>query len=264
LSERRESGGLTVLKIGGSVITHKELEFSPNGEAIKRLAGELSASLALGRLLIVHGGGSFGHPVASRYSLKSGFSSGAPATALIEVEEAMKALNALVVEEFLRAGLPVFAVQSFVVFKAKGGEVSALNAEIFSRLLSFGLIPVCYGSLVLDDELGYTIVSGDDMAVKLAVELGARSLVFVSDVEGVYDRDPKIHEGARLLKEVSLSRDRPEFGEVRDVTGGIGNKLKKAGPAVEAGIDVRVVSGVVPGRLSSALKGEDVGTKLIP
>ena len=62
----------TVLKLGGSVITDKEKPLTPNLEAIERLATEISRA-KVSSLILVHGGGSFGHPVAERHSIAGGF-----------------------------------------------------------------------------------------------------------------------------------------------------------------------------------------------
>ncbi|MGD8543676.1 MAG: hypothetical protein PVG48_00980, partial [Candidatus Bathyarchaeota archaeon] len=62
----------TVLKLGGSVITNKEKPLTPNLSAIKRLANEISKA-NVSRLVLVHGGGSFGHPIAKQYAIEKGY-----------------------------------------------------------------------------------------------------------------------------------------------------------------------------------------------
>ena len=54
---------MQILKLGGSVITHKDEYFSPHNENIERLAEEIKKSSSKS-LVIIHGAGSFGHPVA--------------------------------------------------------------------------------------------------------------------------------------------------------------------------------------------------------
>ena len=60
-----------ILKIGGSVITDKNGELAARTEVINRLAEEIQKA-GLKNLIIVHGGGSFGHPTAQKYGIKEG------------------------------------------------------------------------------------------------------------------------------------------------------------------------------------------------
>ncbi|HVP26194.1 MAG TPA: hypothetical protein VMT26_00810, partial [Candidatus Bathyarchaeia archaeon] len=60
-----------ILKIGGSVITDKGEELKARTNVIDRLASEIQRANT-NNLVIVHGGGSFGHPIAQRYAIKDG------------------------------------------------------------------------------------------------------------------------------------------------------------------------------------------------
>ncbi len=61
---------MEILKLGGSVVTHKDRPRTPNTEAITRLATEV-ATAGPRRLIMVHGGGSYGHPLAKEYDITS-------------------------------------------------------------------------------------------------------------------------------------------------------------------------------------------------
>ena len=58
-----------ILKIGGSAITDKTGELAAKTEIINRLAEEIKRA-DLDNLIMVHGGGSFGHPTAAKYGIK--------------------------------------------------------------------------------------------------------------------------------------------------------------------------------------------------
>ncbi|MFQ6130038.1 MAG: kinase, partial [Candidatus Hadarchaeaceae archaeon] len=60
-----------IVKFGGSVITDKRRRFAVKQATLRRLARELAA--AKGPLVLVHGGGSFGHPMASKYKIAEGY-----------------------------------------------------------------------------------------------------------------------------------------------------------------------------------------------
>ncbi|MBS7631517.1 amino acid kinase, partial [Candidatus Bathyarchaeota archaeon] len=63
---------LIILKLGGSVVTEKDKPVTPNKENIKRLSREI-AEAGEGELILIHGGGSYGHPVADEYNLSEGY-----------------------------------------------------------------------------------------------------------------------------------------------------------------------------------------------
>ncbi|MDP7975853.1 MAG: isopentenyl phosphate kinase [Thermoprotei archaeon] len=261
-----DSRPLVIIKLGGSAITIKDSYFALRKEVISGISDEIRDFFPERRMIIVHGGGSFGHPVAALYSLQNGKASNAPSMALSDVEDAMMRLNRSIIEALRAVKLPAFPVQTAAVSRAKEGRLEAVNSAFFSELLSWGLLPVCYGSLVFDNTMGYSIVSGDNISVALALKLKASSIIFVSDVDGIYDSDPKVHPGAKLIRVYhalgsSLKEDRVPSG--KDVTGGIANKIRSVVPALSAGIEVRIVNGLKRGQLSSALKGEDVGTKVV-
>jgi Predicted archaeal kinase len=64
-------GKLIVLKLGGSIITNKKEPFSFNRDVLLRIGNELKSSWPM-PLIIIHGGGSFGHPIAEAYEIKKG------------------------------------------------------------------------------------------------------------------------------------------------------------------------------------------------
>ena len=97
----------------------------------------------------------------------------------------------------------------------------------------------------------------DTGAFLLADALGAAGLTIVEDVDGVYTADPKGPDGAgaRLLRETSC-------GELAKQPGTL--PLDRAMLEVMANARhierVQVVNGLLPGRLTAALRGEHVGT----
>ncbi len=130
------------------------------------------------------------------------------------------------------------------------------------RYLDSGTVPVMYGDAVLDSVLGFTILSGDQLAVRLATDLGAAKLIFGVDVDGVYTANPKMAKGAKLIERLSLSQVKGiiRIGEAvsTDVTGGMLGKINEAQAAVEAGVSVQLVNALEPGRTLRALRGEPV------
>ncbi len=259
---------MEVLKLGGSVVTNKLLPMTPNTEAIRRLADEV---LAAGPrpLVIVHGGGSFGHPPAKEYDIASGYSSPRQLPGFSKTHQSMVRLNALVIDFLLDAGIPAASVapSSFIV--TEDGRITDLDSTVVRRYIDSGFVPVLYGDAVLDSERKFTILSGDQLAVRLAVGLEARKLLFGVDVDGVYTANPKLAPEARLIEELSLANARGmvKIGESlgTDVTGGMLGKVTEAAAAVKTGMEVHIVNALKPGVVRGALMGDSVvGTRLRP
>jgi isopentenyl phosphate kinase len=122
-----------------------------------------------------------------------------------------------------------------------------------------------YGDAVLDTEQGFAILSGDQLIVRLAIELGAERVIFGSDVDGIFTSNPKLDKNAELIHSVSLSNNTADVGDTTftDVTGGMMGKLTEAEEAVKAGTSVIFLNALASNRVESALRGEKVmGTVL--
>ncbi len=230
---------VTVIKLGGSAITDKSGVFRARWDVLDRVAAQLRELVEVDgeRLVVVHGGGSFGHPVAVAYGV--GLRPGAPGIGFSYVRRAMMLLHLAVVESMLEHGIPAAPMSPSSMMTTRGGEVDSASFEPVRRAVEAGLVPVLHGDVVLDSELGFYIVSGDKLALELARRLNVRLVVFGSDVSGVYTRDPKLDERARLIRVVRASQGLPQIACCsRDATGGIAAKLEHAIRIAEMGVPV--------------------------
>jgi len=258
---------LTILKLGGSVITVKDKPLTPNIEAIKRLADEISRA-DFKPLVIIHGGGSYGHPIAKKYGIAEGFKEDSQIFGFSETHEAMIALNSLLIQNLLEHRLPAvsFSPSSFIM--TRKGRIQKFNEEILKTALKLGFIPVLYGDAVFDDEWGFAILSGDQIAVNLAVKLNAARIIMGIDVDGLYNSDPKRNPSAHLISEISLdelSSMIRHIGGSRapDVTGGMLGKISELMFAVKHDIEALIINASSPNNVYKALKGEEVvGTRI--
>ena len=250
---------MQILKLGGSVITHKDGYFSPDEKNIKRLAEEIAQS-KLKSLIIVHGAGSFGHPVAKKYSISDGLKSPDQLIGFSETHQSMTRLNQIIVDTLLKAGVPAFGVSASSMLVTRGKRLVELDLSIIKRLIETGLVPVLYGDAVLDTEQGFAILSGDQLIVRLAIDLDADCIIFGSDVNGIFTSNPKTDSSAKLIEKISLNNMTADVGDTTytDVTGGMLGKLEEAGEAVKAGVEVFFVNALAPDRVGSALRGEKV------
>ncbi len=259
-----------VLKLGGSVITHKAKPRTANHDAIRRLSSEI-ASAKVSHLILVHGGGSFGHPLAKRYAINEGYNGKASQLlGFAKTHQAMVALNKLIVDSLIRQKIPAVAVSPSSCIVTKSGRIQTFFEDPLQKLLQTGFVPILYGDAVLDSDKGFAILSGDQLIAHLAMRFNAARIIVGMDVDGLYTADPKAKAGssAKLLSHVTLKelknmQQRIGEAKVTDVTGGMFGKVRELIPAVEKGVSVFFVNAAKPNNVYKALKGEQIiGTQI--
>ncbi len=264
---KRMSVKPTVLKLGGSVITDKEKPLTPNLEAIERLADEI-ARANVSSLIVVHGGGSFGHHVAKQYNLTEGYGDPAQVTGFSETHRAMTKLNSLVMEALISHNINAVVVQPSSCVVTKAGRIQSMERKPLKRMLDMGLVPVLYGDAVLDSEKGFAILSGDQLVSSLAINFGASRIIMGGDVDGLYTKEPKANKSARLVKRVTLEELKAQKHDIEgskatDVTGGMLGKIRELVPAIEHNIQALLVNAAKPLRVYKALRGKEVTGTII-
>lgn len=258
-----------VLKIGGSVITHKKKPLTAKPSNIQRLAEEISQA-KVSPLIIIHGGGSFGHPLAKQHRIKEGWrSEKKQRLGFSETHQAMLTLNKLVLDALIHNNIPAVAVSPISCLTTKSGRIVTSIIEPLKSLLEIGFVPVLYGDAVLDSNLGFTILSGDQLTASLALQLNAKRIIMGIDVDGLFSADPKRNPSAELLRHITLRQLKEiesrieEPATTTDVTGGMLGKINELRGAIEKGIPVFVVNATKPKRVYKALKGDEVvGTRI--
>ncbi len=247
---------MIIIKLGGSVITEKESYKKLRTKTLKRLIKELPEE----NFILVHGAGSFGHIVSSDRNLNSGLN-GSNAIDFSIVARDVQELNTKIVSIMIENGMPAISmpIHSFHMV----GENFPYTK--FHEYLIRGFIPVTYGDVVLERKKGMEICSGDQIIFNLAKYLKPERVIFVSDVDGIYDKNPKINKDAVLLRTVH-ARDKLSFdNNVKDVTGGMELKFKIMGLLALSGIDVMILNGLVKNRLKMAIENKDVvSTRVVP
>jgi isopentenyl phosphate kinase len=255
---------LVFCKLGGSVITDKAQSGSARHEVISRLAGEVARSLSSRpelRLVLGHGSGSFGHVVARQHGTRHGVGSAREWRGFTEVAAVAARLNRIVTDALLLAEVPVLSLQPSASAECQGGQLVSLATGPVEHAVAHGLVPLVYGDVALDTELGGTIVSTEQLFAYMARQLHPARLVLVTAVDGVFERDPLEDPSARPVPEISASNWR----EVRavlgsshatDVTGGMLAKIEEMVALVREfpGLAVRIISGERQGALETALR----------
>ena len=257
----------TLLKIGGSVITDKNGELAAKTQEIDRLAEEIQRA-NVQNLIIVHGGGSFGHPTAKRYAIKEGFKEDSQRIGFSETHHVMTVLNGLLMDSLIWHNVPAVSVTPSSFMITENGRIRGFEESLLRMLLKMRFTPVLYGDAVLDTELGFTILSGDQIISALATKFNAEHIVIGVDVDGLYETDPKTEKTAKLFNHLTLVelkklQNKLPKPTARDVTGGMFGKVIELIPAIERNIPVTIVNASKQDNIYRALKEEKIeGTRI--
>ncbi|NLM61567.1 MAG: glutamate 5-kinase [Clostridiales bacterium] len=135
----------------------------------------------------------------------------------------------------------------------------------FEALIEFGAVPIVNenDSVAVEEIL---IGDNDTLSATVACLVGADLLVILSDIDGLYDSDPRLNPQARFIDRVedidSLEASISGAGSNRG-TGGMITKIQAARMAVSCGVDTIVTRGDTPELLYDILEGKPVGTLFV-
>ncbi len=143
-----------------------------------------------------------------------------------------------------------------------------LNARntIFT-LLSWGVIPIINeNDTVVTDEIKFG--DNDNLSAMVTNMTESQILITLTDIDGLFDKDPRHHTDARLIRVV----DKTDRGAIRYAstvpgflgTGGMVSKIKAARKATLGGIPAIIANGRRDGILRRIFMGEELGTLFIP
>ncbi|KAG5918548.1 hypothetical protein E4U42_006818 [Claviceps africana] len=277
-----------VVKLGGAAITDKSKAdtLSDNLNTLVDTIARVYRTELRPRgsgIVLIHGAGSFGHPPAKKFRVKTGWETTRPATTgadgqdddddddvdgetgherkrrpaqqhqqqrenpdVVKYGMALTRQRVLHLHHHLlrrihdRTQLPVLSISTYDTVETHEGQLtpesSARLVSRVRRLLAQGFIPLLFGDAVFDLAWGATILSGDALMHALATELReVHRCVFVTDVAGIYTRDPKRFADATLVRRLHCSSEQGVLDDgqestsaVDDVTGAMGSKWQWA------------------------------------
>ena len=267
----KKSNQIMILKLGGSVITRKESPFPIiNSQNLKRICREIAESKPV-KLVIVHGAGSFGHPYAKKYQIgqqiKSQENFQEKKLGYSLTQNSVKELNTRVCQHLLINGVPAVSLSPSSFILTRNMRIEAADLSILKKYLQMGWVPVLHGDVVLDldDDIKMAVLSGDQLVKHLAEKLQSRRIILGSDVDGIYNRDPKTDPQAQLLPVVKSFKDleSQQGASTVDVTGGMTGKLKELLELANIGIQSEIINADQPGLLEKALNGQKVKGTII-
>jgi glutamate 5-kinase len=252
------TAGTIVVKVGTNVLTRDDGQLDQ--ERIAQLADQVHQVLVMDRKVVLVSSGAVGAGMGRLGITKR-------PTDMAHLQAVAAIGQSLLVEAYERTLSPHGHHAAQVLLTAEDVEhrTRYLNARnTLVTLLELGAIPIINeNDTVSVEELQTTFGDNDRLAAIVTNLLRAPLLVLLSDVDGLYEGDPR-QSGARIIPTVERL-DQTIYDLVRDRTGGRGkggmaSKLEAARLATSAGENVIIAGGRTPDVLSRILAGEPVGT----
>ena len=261
---------LIVVKLGGSALTDKRRIFTPRVKGIHRAAEQVAELSKRFSLVVVHGAGSYGHIPVKQWGLESGLRNRRQLKGLTETKSKLLEWEEIFDVIFLKHQIPLIPLLASDFVVTRNGRISSADLRPVRNWLSIGCVPSTGGDIVSDQKNGFSVLSGDQLATYLAVQLKASRLVFGTDVDGIFSADPKREPDARVIRELTSSTAlraavRARVSDAPDVTGGMAGKIVEAARAASKGIPVYFVNLTADNRLVKVSVDRDVlCSKILP
>ena len=228
---------VTLVGIGGQSI------FDRGREAILPIAEELGDGRGKHKMIVGVGGGT-----RVRHTVAIGLDLGLPTGGIAQLVGAMEEANAVLLNALMAKK------RSMVMMREHFWELPLY--------LESGMLPIVisippYHFWEPPPEGGPLPMHGPDFGLFIVAEvLGMKRIIFVKDVDGLYDRDPKKHPDARLISRTTLSELEKRMPQELCLDLQLFSTWKDARHVKR----VQIVNGLRRGELTRALAGEDVGT----
>ncbi len=265
---------VTFIKFGGSVITDKTRQETPDLALIARLGGEIRTALDADpslRIVLGHGSGSFGHVYAQRYHIQRGLAAGDDWRGYALTSAAALRLNRFVIDGLLAAGVPALALQPSATLRSASGRLTDWDTTTVALALDRGLLPVVHGDVSFDGEQGCAIISTEQLLGRLAETpaLRPQRIILVGE-RGVFSANPHEHPDAALIPLIhgdTIDAVLAGAGgsHAVDVTGGMRSKIELMWGLVQRNAELTVhLIGTDAGLLTMALLGaaDGEGTRM--
>ena len=235
---------MILIKLGGSIITNKEKPLSPRRKTIDILTKSLKKISE--PIIIVHGGGSYGHYWSVKYDMHTKEKK-YDIRGVAIIKNSMIELNKIILDSLLKNKLSPYCLPP-TDFMSGNKPVSKKVKEI-EKIAKSGMIPVTYGDALWFGQNKTFILSGDKIMTHIAKILKPRLTIFALNEDGVYSD----LRSKKLIYE--LKGERPSISENKmDVTGGMTRKIEEASKIAKMGMNVFFVNGNKPERIVKAVK----------
>ncbi len=245
-----------VVKIGTSTLTHEEGHL--NLRRIEQLVKVLSDFKNAGRQVILVSSGAVSSGVAKVSGHRPTCTAEKQAMAAVGQSELMK-LYSRFFSDYGHTVAQILLTKDVIDNPAR----RAAAEDTFRTLLEMGCVPIVNENDSVSTE-GINFGGNDTLSAYVALVCHADLLINLSDIDGLYDKDPRRFADAKLISHVDGIDDgvlamAGGAGTERG-TGGMATKLLAARIVLEKGIPMYILNGKDPTILYELLDGRHVGT----
>ncbi|MCG2727205.1 MAG: glutamate 5-kinase [Candidatus Methanoperedenaceae archaeon] len=248
-----------VLKIGTSSLTNEDGSF--NRKLTEDIANQVALLVALGKTVIIVSSGAIGIGVLE---LKMPTR---PKEIPLRQAAAAVGQNILMQEwmaAFNKHDLKV--AQILLTYEAFSNRMTYLNLRnSISALLEAGAIPIINeNDPICVHEIEATFGDNDKLSAMVASKVEAELLILLSDIDGLYDKNPKRNENARLISTIEkITPEIESYGgsptSMKGV-GGMRTKIEAAKIACMAGCHTVIANSAIDDVVIRIMYGENIGT----
>lgn len=261
LRKRVSTAKTVVIKVGTSTITYAN--GSINYSAIEKLVRVLSDLKNQGKNVVLVTSGAIAAGV-SRMGLEKRPDSVPEKQALAAIGQG----NLMHIYSKLFAEYGQTAAQILLTKDVLDGSTREKNAcNTFITLFKYGSIPIVNeNDTVATEEIEFG--DNDTLSAIVASLVSADLLILLSDIDGLYNKDPKIYKDAGLIPYVAGIS--PEIEEMSSGTqngfgtGGMKTKIAAAKICMTNDIPMVITNGEDPDNIRKASNGEEIGTLFMP
>ncbi|HAV15537.1 MAG TPA: hypothetical protein DCX25_04365 [Candidatus Pacebacteria bacterium] len=262
---------VVLIKLGGSIITNKDIPMSLRQDALDRLVHEIVRARQEQKdtlFVVGHGQGSFAHVPAVKYQTMQGFVNDESPMGMAIVQDSAAQLNRIVVRAFLQQGVPAVSLYPSNSLVTNARKPVAYFTDVFEQYLRLGMFPVTGGDVIADEKQGCTIWSTEEVLSFFAQQFVKKGwhitgIFHIVEVDGVYDLNK------RLVSRITY-KNWPKIKQAItctkgfDVTGGMGLKVEESLALAKLGIPSNILSGLVKDNVYNALVGKQwKGTEIL-
>lgn len=217
------------------------------------------------KILLGHGSGSFGHTTAKRFGTMDGVSTPGDWLGFAEVAKSARALNDLVFDIGVNLGLPLKVVRPSSNVLTSKRQINCWDLSIIQTSMINNEIPLIYGDVVVDTQIGGTILSTEELFLHLAGFFKPSKMLIAGIEGGVYADFPI---NSRIIPTIARNEDLLGLNfsgsQTPDVTGGMLAKVRFLQQACQKnpGMRAYIYNGLDFENTNKIVAGKLVGTKI--
>ncbi|MHC4727950.1 MAG: glutamate 5-kinase [Planctomycetota bacterium] len=251
-----------VIKIGTNILTKNG---AIDAGYVRRVARQINLLLKTGRQVIIVSSGAIGMG-AGQLEMRRKVTN-------TKMRQACAAIGQpLLMDEYRKsfARYGVTVAQVLLTAQVLNNRRTYLNLRnSIETLLKLAVVPVLNeNDSVSTDEIGSAFGDNDKLSALVASKIDADLLILLSDIDALYDKNPRKYTDARAIPAVfeitaDIIRNAAGTGSVHG-TGGMKTKIEAAKIASNAGFRIVLADGRVKNVIGRIIAGDDIGTVFMP